>query len=108
MISRPQLAKMKPDACFINVGRGALIDEPALIATLREHKIGAAALDVFEKEPLPADSPLWDLDNLLITPHTAGMTEKLWERHHVLFSENVRRYLNGQPLVALVDKHSGY
>lgn len=108
MINRPQLAKMKPDACFINVGRGALIDEPALIATLREHKIGAAALDVFEKEPLPADSPLWDLDNLLITPHTAGMTEKLWERHYVLFSENMRRYLNGQPLVALVDKHSGY
>jgi phosphoglycerate dehydrogenase-like enzyme len=108
MISRPQLAKMKADACLINVGRGALIDEPALIEALRDHKIDAAALDVFEKEPLPADSPFWDLDNLLITPHTAGMTEKLWERHYVLFSENLRRYLSGQPLLALVDKHGGY
>jgi phosphoglycerate dehydrogenase-like enzyme len=108
LIGRPQFAKMKPDACLINVGRGALIDEPALIEALRSHKIGGAALDVFEKEPLPADSPLWDLENLLITPHTAGMTEKLWERHYVLFSENLRRYLSGQPLFALVDKQSGY
>ena len=108
MIGRQQLAKMKPHACLINVGRGALIDEAALAETLRERKIGAAALDVFEKEPLPSDSPLWDLENLLITPHTAGMTDKLWERHYVLFSENLRRYLNGQPLLALVDKQSGY
>ena len=108
MIGRPQLAKMKPDACLINVGRGALVDETALIEALRDRKIGGAALDVFEKEPLPSDSPLWDLEHLLITPHTAGMTEKLWERHYVLFSENLRRYLNGQPLLALVDKQSGY
>jgi phosphoglycerate dehydrogenase-like enzyme len=108
MMGRPQLAKMKPDSCIINVGRGALIDESALIEALRNHKIGAAALDVFEKEPLPPDSPLWDLENLLITPHTAGMTEKLWERHYILFSENLRRYLAGQPLLALVDKRGGY
>ena len=108
MIGGPQLAKMKPDACLINVGRGALIDESALIESLRERKIGGTALDVFEQEPLPSDSPLWDLENLLITPHTAGMTEKLWERHYGLFSENLRRYLSGQPLLALVDKKSGY
>ena len=108
MIGRPQLAQMKPDASLINVGRGALIDEPALIEVLRERKIGCAALDVFEREPLPADSPLWDLENLLITPHTAGMTDKLWERHYSLFSENLRRYLSGQSLLALVDKQSGY
>ena len=108
MIGRPQLAKMKPDACLINVSRGALIDEPALIETLRERKIRGAALDVFEKEPLPPDSPLWDLENLLITPHTAGMTEKLWERQYALFSENLRRYLDRKPLLALVDKQSGY
>lgn len=108
MIGRPQLAKMKPDACLVNVSRGELIDEPALIDSLRDRKIRGAALDVFEKEPLPADSPLWDLENLLITPHTAGMTEKLWERHYALFSENLRRYLSGQPLLALVDKQSGY
>ena len=108
MIGRQQLDKMKPDACLINVGRGTLIDEPALIDALRAHKIGGAALDVFDKEPLPPDSPLWDLENLLITPHTAGMTDKLWERHYVLFSENLRRYLSGEPLIALVDKQSGY
>ena len=108
MIGRQQLAKMKPDACLINVGRGALIDESALIKALQEHKIGGAALDVFEQEPLPPDSPLWDLGRLLITPHTAGMTEKLWQRHYVLFSENLRRYLSDQPLLALVDKQSGY
>jgi len=108
MIGRHQLAKMKPDACLINVGRGSLIDEVALTEALREPKIGGAALDVFEQEPLASDSPLWDLENLLITPHTAGMTEKLWERHYVLFSENLRRYLNGQPLLALVNKQSGY
>jgi len=108
MIGREQLAKMKSDAFLINVGRGSLIDEPALIETLRKRKIGGAALDVFDREPLPVESPLWDLDNLLIMPHTAGMTAKLWERHYTLFSENLRRYLSGQPLLGLVDKKAGY
>ncbi len=102
------LALMKPDACLINVGRGPLVDESALAAALRERKIGGAALDVFPKEPLPADSPLWDVPNLLITPHTAALTDKLWERHYALFSENLRRYLNGERLLGLVDKHKGY
>jgi phosphoglycerate dehydrogenase-like enzyme len=108
MIGREQLARMKPDAYLINVGRGPLIDESALYDVLNEKKIGGAALDVFEEEPLPADSPLWSLENLLITPHTAGMTQKLWERHYTLFSENLRRYFSGQPLLAVVDKQSGY
>jgi phosphoglycerate dehydrogenase-like enzyme len=108
MIGREQFAKMKSDAVLINVGRGSLIDETALLEVLQQRKIGGAALDVFEQEPLPPDSPLWNMDNLLITPHTAGMTAKLWERHYTLFSENVRRYLSGQPLLALVDKKSGY
>jgi phosphoglycerate dehydrogenase-like enzyme len=103
-----RLALMKPDACLINVGRGPLVDEAALAAALREKKIGGAALDVFPKEPLAADSPLWDVPNLLITPHTAALTDKLWERHYALFSENLRRYLNGEPLVAVVDKRKGY
>jgi len=103
-----RLALMKPDACLINVGRGPLVDEAALAAALRARKIGGAALDVFPKEPLAADSPLWDLPNLLITPHTAALTDKLWERHYVLFSENLRRYLAGQPLLAVVDKRKGY
>ena len=108
MIGHEQLARMKRDAILINVGRGPLIDETALIEALRGRKIGGAALDVFEKEPLPGDSALWDLDNVLITPHTAGMTEKLWDRHYELFAENLRRYLAGQPLLGLVDKQRGY
>jgi len=103
-----RLAMMKPDACLINVARGPLVDEAALASALRAKKIGGAALDVFPKEPLPQDSPLWDLPNLLITPHTAALTDKLWERHYALFSENLRRYLTGQPLLAVVDKRKGY
>ena len=103
-----RLALMKPGACVINVGRGPLVDEAALAVALREKKIGGAALDVFPKEPLVADSPLWDLPNLLITPHTAALTDKLWERHYALVSENLRRYLAGQPLMAVVDKRKGY
>src|SRR5229473_3568412 len=103
-----RLALIKPDACLINVGRGPLVDEPAIATALREKKIGGAALDVFPKEPLAADSPLWDVPNLLITPHTAALTDKLWERHYALFSENLRRYLSGRPLLAVVDKRKGY
>ena len=103
-----RLALMKTGACLINVGRGALVDEPALARALREKRIGGAALDVFPKEPHPVDSPLWDVPNLLITPHTAALTEKLWERHYSLFSENLQRYLSGSPLLAIVDKRRGY
>jgi len=108
LINAARLAVMKPDSFLINVGRGAQVDETALADALRSRKIAGAALDVFEREPLPADSPLWDLDNLLITPHTAGLTEKLWHRHYELFSDNLRRYLAGQPLRFIVDKHKGY
>ena len=99
---------MKSDACLINVSRGELVDEPALGVALREKRIGGAALDVFPKEPLAADSPLWDMPNLLITPHTAALTEKLWERHYALFTENLRRYLGGRPMLSVVDKSKGY
>lgn len=108
MIGAEQFSQMKRDAYIINVGRGPLIDEAALIEALRQRTIAGAALDVFDQEPLPADSPLWDLENLLITPHTAGMTTKLWERHYTLFSENLRRFLRGEPLLAMVDKKQGY
>jgi D-2-hydroxyacid dehydrogenase (NADP+) len=108
MIGREHLSQMKSESYLINVGRGPLIDEPALIEALRERKIAGAALDVFDQEPLPSDSPLWDLDNVLITAHTAGMTTKLWERHYTLFSENLRRFIKGEPLLAVVDKKQGY
>ena len=108
MIGRAQFANMKSGAYLINVGRGPLVDEVALVETLRDHKIAGAALDVFDQEPLPADSPLWDLENLLITPHTAGMAGNLWQRHYELFSENMRRFLKGDSLLGLVDKQRGY
>jgi phosphoglycerate dehydrogenase-like enzyme len=103
-----RLTLMKPDACLINVGRGQLVDENALASALREKKIGGAALDVFPKEPLAAESPLWNMPGLLITPHTAALTDKLWGRHYALFSKNLRRYLNGQELLGVVDKGKGY
>jgi phosphoglycerate dehydrogenase-like enzyme len=108
ILNRERLALMRPGAYVINVARGALIEETALIDTLRQRLIGGAALDVFEHEPLPADSPLWDLDNVLITPHTAANTHKMWERHYALIHENLRRYLAGEPLLGSVDKASGY
>jgi phosphoglycerate dehydrogenase-like enzyme len=108
LINAARLAIMKPQACLINVGRGPQVDEGAMADALRARRIGGAALDVFDREPLPADSPLWGVENLLITPHTAGLTEKLWHRHYELFSDNLSRYLSDQPLRFVVDKHKGY
>jgi phosphoglycerate dehydrogenase-like enzyme len=108
IINRARLEKMKPEAYLINVSRGNLIDEPALLRALQERRIAGAALDVFEEEPLAESSPFWSLDNVLITPHTAAVTEKLWERHYDLIAENLKRFLSGQPLLNLVDKKRGY
>jgi phosphoglycerate dehydrogenase-like enzyme len=108
LINADRLAALKPGACLINVGRGPQVDEAALIAALRSRRVAGAALDVFEREPLPPDSPLWDVENLLITPHTAGLTDKLWHRHYEAFSDNLRRYLAGQALRFVVDKQKGY
>lgn len=108
LMNADRFRAMKNGAYFINVGRGAQVDESALAEALRDRRITGAALDVFEREPLPADSPLWQLENLLITPHTAGLTDKLWERHYELFSANLRRYLNREPLQFVVDKRKGY
>jgi phosphoglycerate dehydrogenase-like enzyme len=108
MIGRAELAAMKRDGYLINVGRGPLVDEAALIEALRSRQIAGAALDVFDQEPLPPESPLWDLENLLITPHTGGMTNKMWDRHYTVFADNLRRFLSGQSLLAVVDKRVGY
>ena len=108
LIDAQRLSKMRSDAYLINVGRGPQVNEAALAEALRSRQIAGAALDVFEHEPLPADSPLWNTPNLLITPHTAGLTDQLWSRHYELFSDNLRRYLDGQPLQFVVDKQKGY
>ncbi len=104
MIGAPELAAMKKTAAVVNVARGALIDEAALIAALREGRILGAGLDVFETEPLPADSPLWDMDNVLMDPHVAGQARGAErERMRELFEDNMRRFLDGRPLRNLVD-----
>jgi phosphoglycerate dehydrogenase-like enzyme len=108
MINESRLNKMKADAYLVNVGRGPLIDEAALLHALQTRRIAGAALDVFVEEPLPAESPLWSLDNLLITPHTAAVTERLWDRHYELITENLRRLLAGRPLLNRVDPRRGY
>ncbi len=108
VIDTAALAAMRPDAYLINVGRGPLIDDDALIAALKQDRIAGAALDVFAEEPLPADSPYWHLKNVLITPHIAAVTEKLWERHYALIAENLKLSLAGKPLQGIVDKSKGY
>jgi phosphoglycerate dehydrogenase-like enzyme len=108
IINQARLSKMKPDAYLMNVGRGPLVDEAALLDALKNHRIAGAALDVFEEEPLPQDSPLWLLDNLLITPHTAALTEQLWDRHYQLIVENLKHFLGGLRLLGEVDKKRGY
>jgi phosphoglycerate dehydrogenase-like enzyme len=107
-IGEAELRAMKPTAYLVNIARGALVDEAALVRALREGWIAGAGLDVFEKEPLPAESPLWNLDNVLISPHVAGDTPCYDERAVELFAENLARYLAGQPLLNLVDKAKGY
>jgi phosphoglycerate dehydrogenase-like enzyme len=102
------LAQLKPNAYLVNVGRGVLIDEEALILALRSNQFAGASLDVTSEEPLPPSSTLWTMDNVFITPHTGGFAEKMWERHYVNFTENLRRYLAGEPLLWTVDKDAGY
>lgn len=108
LINAERLSRMRPDAWLINVGRGALVDEAALVQALRNKTIGGAALDVFDSEPLPADSPLWAFENVIITPHIAGMTDKIWDRQFEFFSKNLHRFLDGKPLLGVVDKSKGY
>lgn len=108
LIGAGELRLMKPTACLINIGRGGLVDEEALVAALGAGEIAGAGLDVFEEEPLPADSPLWEMPNVLVTPHNAGSSARSEARLVELFSENLRRYLAGEPLLNVVDKRAGY
>lgn len=108
LFNEAAFSKMVPNGVFLNVSRGALVDEDALTRALRSGKIRAAALDVFETEPLPPDSRLWDVENLFITPHKAAQTDKLWDRHYRRISENLRRYVENRPLLGEVDKQRGY
>jgi D-2-hydroxyacid dehydrogenase (NADP+) len=101
-------AAMKPGAAIYNVGRGPVIDTAALIAALASGHLGGAGLDVTDPEPLPADSPLWDMENVLITAHTSGATPRYWERQADLIAENIRRIQRGDAPRNLVDLEAGY
>jgi phosphoglycerate dehydrogenase-like enzyme len=94
-----EFAAMRRGARFVNVGRGDLVDEPALVAALQSGHLGGAGLDVFAVEPLPAESPLWAMDNVIITPHSSGESRRADERTHALFLDNLRRWTASQPLV---------
>jgi phosphoglycerate dehydrogenase-like enzyme len=101
-------AAMKPGAAIYNVGRGPVIDTAALIAALESGHLGAAGLDVTDPEPLPADSPLWEMENVLITAHTSGATPRYWERQGELIAENIRRIQRGEVPRNVVDLEAGY
>ena len=108
MVSAEVLRALKPTAWVINIARGPIVDEAALAAALKEKRIGGAALDVFDKEPLPADSPLWALENAILTPHVSNSSPKVRERSLQLVTENVRRFKAGEPLLNVVDRAVGY
>jgi len=106
LIGAQALAAMKPTAWLFNIGRGAVIDEPALIEALRARRIGGAVLDVFPKEPLPPEHPLWSLDNAVVTPHISGPSTP--PEITPVFNDNLARWLAGRPLRHVVDRARGY
>jgi phosphoglycerate dehydrogenase-like enzyme len=108
LIDAEKLKAMKENSLLVNVARGAVVDEKALIKALNEGWIAGAVLDVFEEEPLPEDSPLWKTPNLTISPHVSGLTPHYHERAVGIFAENLRRYIAGQPLANLVERERGY
>jgi phosphoglycerate dehydrogenase-like enzyme len=108
LIGRAQIDRMKPGALLVNVARGKLLDDDALIEALRAGRVGGAALDVFSQEPLDSSSPYWDLPNVIVTPHTSGAMHDYWTPLVALFAENLRRFEKGDPLLNVVDKVAGY
>ncbi|MEJ2502150.1 MAG: D-2-hydroxyacid dehydrogenase [Gemmatimonadota bacterium] len=108
LIDAGALSRMRREAVLVNVSRGGLVDEPALVAALESGTIRGAALDTFTNEPLPEDHPLWSAPGVLITPHTSGYTRAFWEREAALILDNIDRYLRGAPLRNMVDRQAGY
>jgi phosphoglycerate dehydrogenase-like enzyme len=108
LIGRAVIQEMKPTACLIDVSRGGVIDHNALVEALSEKRLGGAALDVYPVEPLPATSPLWEMPNVILSPHVAGASGRYFEQATALFAENLQRYLADQPLLNLYDPQTGY
>ena len=108
MLGEAEIASMKSSSVLINVGRGPVIDESALVRALQSGALRGAALDVFDVEPLPAGHPFWTMPNVLLSPHTADRVEGFLNPAVVSFMENLKRFLSGLPLLNIVDKHAGY
>ncbi len=105
LVDAEAMGAMKPGAYFANVGRGTVVAEAALVEALLSGHLSGAALDVFEVEPLPEDSPLWELENVIISPHATDMVPALINKRQTdLFRENLRRYLTGETLINVLDK----
>jgi phosphoglycerate dehydrogenase-like enzyme len=108
LIGEEELGAMKPSAYLINVARGKIVDEEALVKALQEKRIAGAGLDVFATEPLPTDSKLWELPNVILSPHISGGMEDYSEQATGIFCENLKRYLRGERLINVVSKEKGY
>src|SRR5207247_11216077 len=108
MIRAAHLAKLNRGAIIINVARGKIIEEEALLDALKSGQLGGAVLDVFEREPLPADSPLWSIPNVIISPHSSGVRPDHWDNVIDLFSENLRRFQQNEPLLNMVNCDARY
>ena len=108
LIDAAVLGAMRSTAVLVNIGRGAVIDEAALIEVMTQRRIAGAALDVFEEEPLPAESPLWSLPNVIVTPHISGNSDRYDAMVADVFVENLGRYLDGRPLLNVLDRRLGY
>lgn len=108
MIDRGRIERLKHGSVVVVVSRGSIVDEEALVDALRSGKVAGAGLDVFSEEPLPAESPMWDVPNLLITPHVSAESPQLWERRKAIFKENLRRFLSNENLLNVCDKTLGY
>jgi len=107
-VSRDVIGRMKKTAWIVNIARGAIVDEAALVDALRQGKLGGAGLDAFSTEPLPADHPLWTLENVIISPHSSNSSPHVRERTMALFVENLRRFKSGADLLNRVDLEAGY
>jgi D-2-hydroxyacid dehydrogenase (NADP+) len=108
MFGKKELGRMKPTAFLVNIGRGSTVDEEALVRALQEKRIGGAGLDCFYKEPLPQESPLWDMPNVIISPHIGGTREDYQSLSADIICRNLERYIKGQRLMNIVNKKKGY
>ena len=108
MIDARRIGLLRPSSYLIVISRGGIVDEAALADALRGGRLAGAGVDATEVEPLPQDSPLWDLDNLVLSPHASALTPRMYEGRRQAFRENMRRFLNGEPFLYACDKRAGF